>query len=194
LKSPLVLASDRLRISFQRDSSDRFGHTIELVDGGRAYALLTSIEGTAEEPWPVSPPFQEAHLEQRPGGRQVVLLVGMAGHSHWSGSVEIDPQTDSAAFDIACRLRGRADWLGSRYAIAGDVLTSQPGQIRLAVSPSTGLAAPEQLLLLEVPAAEDSAVLTQVGGELQLAAQAAESASAHTARWRYAVAATASRP
>ncbi len=191
MKSPLVLESDRLRISFQRDSSDRFGHTIELIDGGgRAYPVLESIEGTADEPWPASPPFQEAHLEQRAGGRQVVLLVGMAGSSHWSASAEIDPQSHSVAFDIACRLRGRSDWLGSRYEIHGAGLAIPDGRIRLTTDPSTELLGQRPLARwLELATNGDPAGLILEGSELRIAAETVESQAAHTIRWRYAISA-----
>ena len=92
--------------------------------------LLASVEGTAAEPWPASPPFQQAHLESRPGGRQVVLLVGMAGSSHWSASVEIDPASDAALFDVACRMHGRADWLGSRYRVSGRQAACESEKLR----------------------------------------------------------------
>jgi hypothetical protein len=177
-----VLASDRLRISFQR-AGDRFGHTIELLDGDAAHPVLTSLEGTPAEPWPGSPPFQEAHLEQRAGGRQVVLLVGMAGHSHWSGSAEIDPQNHSVVFDIACRMRGRAEWLGSRYEIVGTKFTADSGQICLTPEPAS--AAPR--LCLKLGTGGDPANLSAEGNELRLSLGTIESASARTVRWTYTI-------
>jgi hypothetical protein len=182
LKNPLVLASDRLRISFQR-AGDRFGHTIEFVDGGAAHVLFTSLEGTPAEPWPGSPPFQEAHLEQRAGGRQVVLLVGMAGHSHWSGSAEIDPQSDSVVFDIACRMRGRAEWVGSRYEILGNKSAADSGQICL----TPGSAAGGPTVCLQLAAGGDPAALLTEGSELRVALGAVESAAARTVRWTYTI-------
>ena len=50
--------------------------------------LLESIEGTATDDWPPSPPLQSLSIETLPDGRRVALLVGMAGRSHWSASIE----------------------------------------------------------------------------------------------------------
>ncbi len=148
---------------------------------GPRIQLLESIEGTADQLWPSSPPFQEAHLEPRADGRQVVLLVGMAGSSHWSASVEIDPQTHTALFDVACRMRGPADWLGSRYRILTDVTTCGPGRIRLAPDGSPELAGRERSIWLELAGGGDPAVLRVEGDELHFAVEAVESAPARTA-------------
>jgi hypothetical protein len=110
-----VLEGGGLRIVFHR-RGDRYGHTIEAIADGRVRAVLKSIEGDAAEPWPASPPFQQLHFEERPGGKRVALLVGMAGTSHWSASVEFDPLEGVAVFDVACRMRAKPEWLGSQYA------------------------------------------------------------------------------
>ena len=40
----------------------------------------------------------------------------MAGRSHWSASVELDPHSGSLTFDMACRVRAaERGWLGSSY-------------------------------------------------------------------------------
>ncbi|MBL9123800.1 MAG: hypothetical protein JNG90_09220 [Planctomycetaceae bacterium] len=81
--------------------------------------VFESIEGTPEEDWPPSPPLQELHLEARPDGKQLALLVGMAGTSHWSLSVEFDPAAGTAVFDVACRVKRAPGGLGSRYRRSG---------------------------------------------------------------------------
>jgi len=81
--------------------------------------VFESIEGTPEEDWPPSPPLQELHLEARPDGKQLALLVGMAGTSHWSLSVEFDAAAGTAVFDVACRVKRAPGGLGSRYRRSG---------------------------------------------------------------------------
>ena len=44
--------------------------------------LLTSVEGTAHNRWPPSPPLQSLAIEER-GEQTVALAVGMAGGAHW---------------------------------------------------------------------------------------------------------------
>jgi hypothetical protein len=104
-----------LRVEFVR-RGDRLGHVICAVSAtGEVVPLLESIEGSAADDWPKSPPLQSLSLETLPDGRKVALLVGMAGGSHWSASVE--PALDSAEliFDIACRHAKQPRWLGSQY-------------------------------------------------------------------------------
>jgi hypothetical protein len=105
------------RVTFER-RGDRYGHRIELIEADKVTPLLESIEGTPEEDWPASPALKELHLEDRPGGKQLALLVGMAGRSHWSMSVELDPQAAQLVFDVACRLRDEPRQLSSTYRVA----------------------------------------------------------------------------
>lgn len=106
-----------LRVTF-RWLGDRFGHTISLLPGDRPLEVATSIEGDDRQPWPASPPFQELHLEQRPGGVTLALLVGRAGTSHWSASCQLDRLKARLTFDVACRLKEVAPSLASTYRIA----------------------------------------------------------------------------
>jgi hypothetical protein len=95
---------------------DRYGHVISLIDvAGQPHPLLESIEGAPTDAWPPSPPLQSLSIETLTGGRRAALLVGSAGRSHWSASIE--PSTDDAAlhFDIACRHAATPHCLGSRY-------------------------------------------------------------------------------
>ncbi len=180
-----MLQSERLRITFAPAAGDRIGHLVESRVGGRWRLLLQSLEGTPEEPWPASPPFQQAHLEQRGGSRQVVLLVGMAGSSHWSASVEIDPAAHAATFDVACRLRGQADWLGSRYRMLAESTHREPGRLLLAPGDDSQRSTPA--LGLELSAGGDPAnlVLSEQTASIELGA--IEAAQARTIRWCYRV-------
>ncbi len=124
-----VFAQGPWRVVFRRHV-DRWRHTIyclrseaaggdDIGDeavGEASLPLLESLEGSPEEPWPTSPPWQSVHIESRDSG-QVALLMGMAGGSHWSASIE--SSLDGALiFDIACRVSGEAGDLGSAYKTA----------------------------------------------------------------------------
>src|SRR5262245_46882266 len=56
-------------------------------------------------------------METLPDGRCAALLVGMAGRSHWSGSIEATPASAEIVFDLACRHSGAPQELGSRYRV-----------------------------------------------------------------------------
>lgn len=110
----VTLEAGRVRARFQR-TADRFEHAIEVQSAdGRWISIAKSAEGDAYDLWPASPPFQELHVEQR-GEMQVALLVGNAGKSHWSGSIEAHVSDEKLVFDVACRAREAPQWLGSTY-------------------------------------------------------------------------------
>ncbi|HRX79231.1 MAG: hypothetical protein H6821_09880 [Planctomycetaceae bacterium] len=103
---------------------DRHCHTISLLVNGRSIPVLESVEGSSTEVWPPSPPLQQLSVEELRPKTQVALLVGMAGKSHWS--ISVDPISDRAAFvfDVACRSREVAEQLGSAYKLLVDEFTS----------------------------------------------------------------------
>ena len=118
--SPAVLSlrtpDGLLRIDFQWQA-DRFVQRLFLDDA----EVGKSIEGDAEDPWPISPPLQQLSLEQI-NDANVILGVGAAGRGHWSISVEIDREANSAfKFDVACRCPEPPDFLGSRYQLADNL-------------------------------------------------------------------------
>ncbi len=94
---------------------DRFAHTVGIVDNERLSPVLASLEGSDDDDWPPSPPLQNLTIEDRRDGHRVALLVGMAGTSHWS--VSIEPAADEIGFivDVACRVKTRPRNLGSVY-------------------------------------------------------------------------------
>jgi hypothetical protein len=109
----------RLRITFVR-RGDRYGHRLSAVLVGQAggesiVPLAESVEGTSDDPWPPSPPLQSVSIEKLPDGRTVALLVGMAGRSHWSASIEEVREQCGVQFDLACRCQAPGT-LGSQYA------------------------------------------------------------------------------
>ena len=101
-----ILEAGELRVRFTWQG-DRFAHEVSVLNDGSWQPALASVEGTPQDDWPPSPPFQSLHIEHREDGRTLALLVGMAGKSHWSASIEIDAEARAVLFDVACRLRGR---------------------------------------------------------------------------------------
>lgn len=67
---------------------DRYAHEVSWFDGRDWTDVLSSVEGSPLDAWPASPPLQSLHFESRPGNRELALLVGMAGKSHWSVSID----------------------------------------------------------------------------------------------------------
>lgn len=151
----------RLRLDFLW-LGDRFGQRITLISAdGTAQPLLESLEGTAHDAWPPSPPLQSLAIETRPDGHSVALLLGMAGNAHWSASIEAAADKAALIFDIACRHSTDAGALGGRYR-------------RLADSKD----------LISIRA--DSAIISQNERTLEFQPIAA-STSAGTTRWRYEI-------
>ncbi len=145
---------------------DRFCHVISAigVDGDVVLLLdslegLDSLDGTAADDWPPSPPLQSLHRETLAGGRQALLLVGAAGRSHWSASVEAGNDPATLTFDIACRAGGAAAQLGSEYFLL-----------------------PKALELLRIQPHEAEFVLE--GNRLRIAPR---SIVTPTVRWRYSI-------
>lgn len=104
-----------LRLSFLQPA-DRYGHMLALVNSdGAVLPLLATVEGIPSDDWPPSPPLQSLSFHTLPDGRQAALLVGMAGTSHWSASIEPAVSEPMLLFDIACRHSSQAPRLGSRY-------------------------------------------------------------------------------
>jgi hypothetical protein len=118
-------AAGRVLVARFSRCGDRYAHHVLLWHGDGESLLLRSDEGDARADWPPSPPLQQVTLEdRRADGRvlllvgMVLLLVGMAGQSHWSLSVEADASATSLIFDVACRAKSAPGSLGSRYQCA----------------------------------------------------------------------------
>lgn len=165
-----------LRVTFVRHG-DRIAHTVAAVDGDRFIPLLASDEGTDQDDWPHSPPFQELSVEHRDGGNGVALLVGMAGTSHWSLSVETNAEHRQLAFDVACRVKEPPSKLGSAY--------------RAMVKPllSDGVVSMQDLATVVVDNAADFATHTLHASEggFIIEVDGSEAACPSTIRWRYTI-------
>lgn len=111
-----------LRVVFTR-SGDRWRHVVQRVAGEQTTVLLESLEGNPSADWPASPPFQELSQETLPDGRTVLFLVGRAGTSHWSASIEASAEPPQLLFDIACRHSHPPRQLGSAYEVVSDGAT-----------------------------------------------------------------------
>lgn len=114
IRDAAILRAGGLAVMFER-RGDRIAHRIVIVDQAGERLLLESVEGTPDDPWPPSPALQEGRIESA-AGRGVAMLVGMAGKSHWSVSIEADAERESLTFDVACRIKQSAEWLGSIYS------------------------------------------------------------------------------
>jgi hypothetical protein len=127
--------------------------------------MLRTLEGQPEDTWPPGPPLQSLHLEAGLNGNQTAMLVGMAGTSHWSMTVEADRRKDRLLFDVACRIRELPRWLGSTYSHAAEPSISKRQIELLPDSP------------LELSSESDRVVLRIIPQSFELPA---------TVRWQYA--------
>jgi hypothetical protein len=136
-ESDVILEADGLRVVFFR-RGDRYAHRFEVfnADRGEWAAHCESLEGEPGDEWPPSPPFQQVHVEQRPTG-PVVLLIGMAGRSHWSAAVEVSADRRVILFDVAARMQelpSETDDVSSEYRYCRDGDGWLTPQVRIAWS------------------------------------------------------------
>ena len=147
------LETDDVRVEHVR-SNDRFAHRILIRCEDRWLPVLESVEGTAADAWPQSPPWQQIVQESvGPNGQDVLLGVGLSGNGHWSIAIDRKYVTGSESstlqsqrglhFDIACKISKGADFLGSTWQCCEGwaIATWTPGQVfvRNTSSDSTAL-------------------------------------------------------
>jgi len=157
-----------LHVEFERQL-DRYGHTISMVDpSGGITPLLRSGEGVTEDDWPPSPPLQTLSMEKLSDARTVALLVGMAGRSHWSESVEPVIGEAKIVFDVACRY------------VPHQQFPRPPGQLGSHYYPLSPLVATH--LSIE----SDNANVLDASGVLEIVPRTIMPAG--TTRWRYTIA------
>jgi hypothetical protein len=173
MSSPWVIEGGLWRVRFVRQH-DRYGHLIDVRVAGHYQAVLESIEGTADDSWPASPPLQDVHREERTGG-VVALLVGKAGRSHWSLSIELNIAAGSMVFDAACRVSEQPAGLGSTYRLLQPPADWSLANCGFGVAIEPGVGVSEVRLQREA-------------GKVLLAAEAAYAGGAggsQTIRWGY---------
>ena len=175
-------AGRRLKVRFFQQA-DRYAHSVWWVDGDSETILLESVEGDDRAAWPPSPPLQQLTVEDRPDGGRVLLLVGMAGTSHWSLSVEPHPSDPAFLFDVACRIKGECRRLGNQYRChARPAAPRGPQTIEFGVA--------DQLIRLDSEARGNGpAAPVEISGETVSVHPTPPSARPPTtARWTYRVA------
>jgi hypothetical protein len=168
---------------------DRFGHELGVVRGDHFLAIARSLEGTADDDWPDSPALQSLDVDSAAAPHSLALLVGMAGKSHWSASVDIQPgeahrngSAPELRFDVACRLRPHElGWLGSSYLALGAVVPMDSRTARIAINGGAELS----ITLDERFAGAQLEIAKQ---RLQVLPAAAATPAAQTVRWGYRVA------
>jgi hypothetical protein len=186
----------RLRVAFEH-VGDRFRHVIGLSSAGEFRPLIASVEGDASQAWPPSPPLQQLHVESRGEQGDVALLVGMAGRSHWSLSVEPcgGPIGDAVGFifDVACRSPEVPQFLGSRYVALKGAWRLEGTDCAVLESPhAVGRLVIETLPQDQPDAGSVGYAMEIDAAELSLALSTPPEAetgkrSATTARWRYRI-------
>ena len=122
----IALTAGTLSVRYTK-FQDRLSHTIGIEIDDSYCAILESIEGSEEDPWPASPPMQQMVEECfTPGANPVLLGVGLSGNGHWSTAIEtIDFKR--LKFDIACKNSKSAAAFGSQYrALTHFQLSVQP--------------------------------------------------------------------
>lgn len=160
---------------------DRYAHRIEVVEQGLVTNCLTTEEGSISDQWPPSPTLQQHSMVEGHEGKQVALLVGMAGKSHWSASVEGDATTTSLVFDVACRVGRRPRWLGSSYRTELPITLDDLGASRLAVRDGS--------VMLIIEPTDTTCIATVLGecDRVSLVAPLPDAEPPFTIRWKYRV-------
>jgi hypothetical protein len=194
-----TIRSGLFRVDFLLNS-DRIAHVVYVTaDRGDSeptwIEFMRSIESSPEVVWPDSPPLQELHVEAR-DERSVALLVGRAGKSHWSASIGSEAATvgsDDAAdvlvFDIACRVSGLPEMLGSTYELAEGVSWRENGSSNgrgtgCSIALMVGMSS-EWRLDIDAPGIVS---LEQNAGRMRIQAPTAELTLPATVRWRFTLA------
>lgn len=186
-----------LSIEFER-TADRFRHVLSIVEPENpehSCSILRSVEGNAQQQWPASPPLQELLIETRPTG-PVALLLGMAGTSHWSISVERSIEQTGFQFDCACRIVDPADFLGCCYNLltynkkesanveASEFLRSGYG-LSATVTPHYSISISQADI--QKNSAVDAIQFSGDDGLWRIACQATETELPATIRWAYSI-------
>ena len=170
-----------LRVAFVWQA-DRYAHQVQYLVDGRAAPLLISVEGTVQQRWPPSPPFQQLSVEDRVDGSRVALLVGMAGKSHWSASIQATSDAPRIKFDVACLAREFPQRVGSSYGV--EVPPGHDGGEQLGFCLASGHWARLKIERLEN---EPAGQLQSEGSQIAITRPHAEKSPPMTIRWLYTV-------
>ncbi len=168
-----------LRINFHWHQ-DRFAHSIGFADEKRFVPLLASHEGSETDPWPHSPPLQDLSELPSASGQRSILLVGRAGRSHWSASVETSLSPLAIHLDIACRLYESPQILCSSYRTMTLPVISSASQVAVEMDGHTAWLQADPL-----PGAKSHWEITAEGCALRTMPISPE--TPQTVRWKYRV-------
>jgi hypothetical protein len=169
-----------LQVTFSKDG-DRFVHDIADVFPNGSAVLLAVDLGREFDPWPRSPALQQLSLDRLSDGRRIALLVGMAGTSHWSVSVEPQDAPLGFCFDVACRMQRTPQWLGSSYRAHQPIEVISATAVRLVAG---------GVWCCVVSEASDRTCLSTfevAGHQLAIAPRSRPSDLPGTARWKYRI-------
>ena len=128
----LLLTNGPLRLRFEKQG-DRYAQIIEVSDAHGWSPIARSVEGTADQTWPASPPWQELTQEHHATSQQLVFTVGKAGTAHWSGAFSKLP-AGGIRCEIACRTSRTPQLVGTTYR---SVLKDLPAQLLIRTTPET---------------------------------------------------------
>ena len=163
---------------------DRFHHVVQKrSSNGEWVTIAQSIEGTSEQSWPPSPPFQEVETHIGGNGMNCLLAIGLAGTSHWSAAIEeiAEPadsplpgsQVTRIRFDLACRMKKAADTLGSGYCASTVMKSTKSDRVMLCEDQTAWIEAAAGSLIATSPSEVSVRPATIPDGEPT------------TARWMY---------
>ena len=130
----VLLTNGPLRLRFEKQG-DRYAQVIEVSEAHDWSPVARSVEGTPEEAWPFSPPWQELTAEQRGPDQQIIFTVGKAGTAHWSGSFSKLP-TGGLRCELACRTSRVPHFVGTTFH---SVRKDLPEQLCIRTTPETQL-------------------------------------------------------
>jgi hypothetical protein len=177
-----------LRIEFV-GLADRYAHVLSVVEpDGEVHPILESVEGTATDDWPSSPPLQNLSIEELSPGRLAALLVGLAGRSHWSASIEPVPGQAALDFDIACRWASSVGPLGSAYALAAGLRHIAQFSGNSTVSAELQVAVADNLRLHVKTCAEFECRATLAKARVLIVPLVPSQPKPGTGRWKYRIA------
>lgn len=168
----------RLGVEFNVDR-DRITHRLVLQGDDAPLLIVKSFEGHHSVDWPPSPVMQQVDACQVADGTESLVAVGMAGVSHWSLAVEADRANMAISFDVACRLKSPAEFLGSTYELDGVIDRLDDPVVRLRARQAAGAdaeAAVEVMMgRIEINAA----------GQLVVRPESISDRLPATVRWKY---------
>jgi len=142
---------------------------------------LASEEGDDRDQWPLSPPLQQSSTETAAHGRNIALLVGMAGKSHWSVSVECDPATTSLVFDVACRVGRQPRWLGTTYRVNSPITIDSKDADHVMICDRTVIFSADSV------DAASGVTVTREGDRISVVAPLLDASPPFTVRWKYRI-------